>query len=360
MPAIPAHRTPTADTAWDGPANEKRLRLDQNYAYYRRAYAWRDPEGDESTKAAYRFIHHEVDAEGEPGAANLRGCVTGIAVLNGARGGTTIPEDDYAGVYRHLAAHLRDAEVQPPELKRLLRSLTEYRAYPVEGLELRAEPEDQRPRLVGHAAVFDQLTDTLDCWGFRERIARGAFRKTIKEADVRALWNHDPTYVLGRTKNGTLLLKEDARGLAVTIIPPDTQWARDFTESIRRGDVDQMSFGFRVVKETREGTVEEPVRVIQEVQLFDVSPVTFPAYPATDVQVRSLLHALQHYLASEPPAEHPAEPPREGPDPAAPLSSGHSPPTPAPTVASTAGRLVRLRLELDLAHKRDRGGKKHE
>lgn len=115
--ALASHSTPTTDAAWDGPANEARVRSGEDAAYYRRIYAWRDPEGDEGVKSSYRFIHHMVSADGEPGAANVRACQTGIGVLNGGRGGTTIPDADRQGVYNHLARHLRDADLEPPELK---------------------------------------------------------------------------------------------------------------------------------------------------------------------------------------------------------------------------------------------------
>jgi len=115
--AIASHSTATSDASWDGPANEARARSGESEAYYRRIYAWRDPDGDETVKSSYRFIHHEVDSDGNPGAANIRACQTGIAVLNGARGGTTIPDEDRQGVWNHLARHLRDADVEPAELK---------------------------------------------------------------------------------------------------------------------------------------------------------------------------------------------------------------------------------------------------
>src|SRR5262247_3217444 len=89
--AIPSHTTATSDAAWDGPANEARLSNDAGRATYRRAYAWVDPDKDPDTKAAYRFIHHEVSGDGAVGAASTSACSTGIGVLNGGRGGTTIP-----------------------------------------------------------------------------------------------------------------------------------------------------------------------------------------------------------------------------------------------------------------------------
>lgn len=116
MPAIAPHETTTSDESWDGPANEARLSNDAGEDTYRTAYAWVDPDGDADTKDAYRFLCHEVAEDGSVGAANLQACRTGIAVLNGGRSGTTIPEDDYQGVYDHLAGHIRDADEEPPEL----------------------------------------------------------------------------------------------------------------------------------------------------------------------------------------------------------------------------------------------------
>ncbi len=281
--ATPKHKTGTSDAAWDGPANETRLKTDQDKAYYNRAYAWRDPDGDESKKASYRFIHHEISEDGMPGAANIRGCQTGIGVLNGARGGTTIPADDRQGVWGHLAAHLRDADVEPAPL-RSGSDPVERRAFSV---ELRIE-DGETPKITGHAAVFDQLSVSI--FGFREKIAAGAFAKTLKRADIKSLWNHNSDFVLGRNKSGTLRLEEDKKGLAIEIDPPDTQWARDLMTTIGRGDVDQMSFAFVAKKESWEHFEDgkESIRTLLEVELFDVSPVTYPAYPQTDVQVRSI------------------------------------------------------------------------
>ena len=95
--------------------------------------------------------------------------------------------------------------------------------------------------LAGHAAVFDQ---EAVIWGFREMVAPGAFKKTIKEADIRALFNHDPNHVLGRNRASTLRLSEDDLGLAYEIDLPETQFAIDLARSIERGDISQSSFSF--------------------------------------------------------------------------------------------------------------------
>jgi hypothetical protein len=142
--------------------------------------------------------------------------------------------------------------------------------------------------LVGHAAVFD--TETTIAGLFRETIAPGAFKKTIQESDVRALFNHDPNLVLGRNKAGTLRLYEDGDGLGYEVDLPDTQAARDVYALIERGDVTQSSFAFKVVKEQRsdpEEGQELPLFVVREARLYDVSPVTYPAYDTTDVQAAS-------------------------------------------------------------------------
>lgn len=160
----------------------------------------------------------------------------------------------------------------------------ERRIFSAPGFEVRQEG-DAAPVLVGYAAVFDELSEEM--WGFQERIAPGAFAKSLG-GDVRALFNHDPNLILGRTRSKTLRIKEDQRGLLVEIDPPDTQLARDLVVSMRRGDVDQMSFGFRTKKDSWDEVNGKVIRTLIDVELFDVSPVTFPAYPQTDIAVRSL------------------------------------------------------------------------
>lgn len=155
--------------------------------------------------------------------------------------------------------------------------------------ELR-KADDGKKTLVGHAAVFNEPTEIDNWWfSFREQIAPGAFKATIKEDDIRALFNHNPDYILGRNTAGTLELSEDEKGLKTIIQPPDTQAARDVITSIERGDISQMSFAFQVLEEEwAYGEEKEPdLRTIKKVRLFDVSPVTFPAYEGTDIALRS-------------------------------------------------------------------------
>ncbi|OQW32892.1 MAG: hypothetical protein A4E19_05945 [Nitrospira sp. SG-bin1] len=145
------------------------------------------------------------------------------------------------------------------------------------------------PKLVGYAAVFNRDSELLD-GSFIERIAPGAFAESIaRPDDVRALVNHEPTLILGRNLSGTLQLQEDSHGLLSTITPPKTSYAHDILESTRRGDISQMSFGFQTITDRWErGMHGRPdVRTLLKVRLFDVSVVTYPAYPDTDVAVRS-------------------------------------------------------------------------
>ena len=166
------------------------------------------------------------------------------------------------------------------------------------------ERADKPARVRGHAAVFNQLSEDLG--GFREQIAPGAFSEAIEKDDVRALFNHDSNLVLGRNLAGTLSLKEDTRGLLTDIDLPDTQFARDLAVSMKRGDITQMSFGFTVRPNGQDWAKDDEgryVRTIKRVRLFDVSVVTFPAYPQTDVAVRALEEFRKAHDAP-PPTDH--------------------------------------------------------
>ncbi len=158
--------------------------------------------------------------------------------------------------------------------------------------ELRVAVDGEVTKIAGHAAKFDVLSEDLG--GFRERIAPGAFAQTIKNGDIRALFNHDSNIVLGRNKAGTLRLSEDTAGLAFEVDAPQSQLVRDMVLApIARGDVSQCSFGFYTLQDKWAKLDGDWVRTLLEVELFDVSPVTYPAYPQTDVAVRALQAAMQ-------------------------------------------------------------------
>lgn len=171
----------------------------------------------------------------------------------------------------------------------------EQRAFEIE--ELRMVSGTNGDTIQGYAAVFGSRS--LDLGGFTEEIAHGAFTKTLGEADVRALFNHDKNYVIGRNKAGTLRMAEDSRGLEIAADLPDTTWAKDLRVSMERGDINQMSFGFRTI---RDDWPQPTHRILREVALFDVSVVTYPAYPATTAEVRDWAAFVQAFDAGELPA----------------------------------------------------------
>ena len=131
----------------------------------------------------------------------------------------------------------------------------------------------------GYAAVFDSWSEPLP---FREKIAPGAFRGSLKQRnDIKMLWNHDTGMVLGSTRAGTLSLREDDRGLKVIAQLPNTTAGRDTAELLRRGDVDSMSFGFSIPRNGDEWSADGSERTLKAVRLHEVSVVAFPAYSAT-------------------------------------------------------------------------------
>ncbi|MFA5385778.1 MAG: HK97 family phage prohead protease, partial [Eubacteriales bacterium] len=165
----------------------------------------------------------------------------------------------------------------------------ERRIFNLSEIKVEKRGDSNQPIISGHAAVFNTLTDI---WSYREQIAPGAFKKTLKISDTRALFNHDANWILGRSSSGTLKMEEDDKGLAVEINFPDTQLIRDMVITpMERGDLNQMSFAFMVTdEEWEEKKGEMPIRTIKEVDpLFDVSVVTQPAYPTTDAKVRDII-----------------------------------------------------------------------
>src|SRR5476649_2469070 len=157
--------------------------------------------------------------------------------------------------------------------------------------EVRAQSSTDEPtRIIGYGSVFNSRSEPL--WGFREIIKPGAFDDVLGD-DVRGLFNHDPNYILGRSSANTLTLSVDERGLQYTLIAPDTQTIRDLVIApMMRGDITQSSFAFRVAPDGERWYEDEEGIVIREVsqfsRLFDVSPVTYPAYQEADSGVRSL------------------------------------------------------------------------
>lgn len=172
------------------------------------------------------------------------------------------------------------------------------------GVQLRANDNQGAQGFDGHAAVFNSRTAIGNplTWGFYEEIAPGAFTKTIDEGDARFLIDHDTRMVVSRVSAGSLRLAQDQVGLAVDAdLDGELSYVRDLVVNLRNKNITGMSFGFRVVKddwetvdvETTSGDkAEAELRIIREVQLFEVSAVTFPAYEDTDAGLRSVGVAL--------------------------------------------------------------------
>lgn len=142
------------------------------------------------------------------------------------------------------------------------------------------------PHIEGYFAVFNSVYDIAP--GMSESIAPGAFDSTLA-GDIRALINHDSTLVLGRTKAHTLQLRQDERGLWGDIaVNPNDGDAMNLYERVKRGDVDQCSFGFDIIREDTEVREDGSVHwTIREVELYEVSACTFPAYEATNISARA-------------------------------------------------------------------------
>lgn len=157
--------------------------------------------------------------------------------------------------------------------------------------EVRTEQRENEPtHIIGYGSVFDSLSEPM--WGFREIIKPGAFDNVLND-DVRGLFNHDPNFILGRTASNTLKLSVDATGLRYDITAPDTPTIRDLVLApLQRGDITQSSFAFRIAHDGEHWYENEEGIIIREItkiaRLYDVSPVTYPAYQAATSATRSL------------------------------------------------------------------------
>ena len=286
------HHTTTTLGLWDGATAESRLATDARAATFRAAFAWADDNGSPDAKTSYRLLHHEFDVDGNPGAANITACRSAIAVLNGERTGTSIPAHDRRGVYEHLATHIRDAGLNPPELRSTpltamdleVMTVTERRFTPGR-VEVRTD-RDHRS-IGGYAAVFHKLSSNLG--GFVEEVESGFFSRSKNEnwPGVICRYNHSDDMLLGTTNSGTLRLNIDEIGLVYDVDPPDSR--RDILELVTRGDIQRSSFAFRITEETWSLTDQGyPKRSLLSGQLIDVAPVISPAYLDTSVGLRSL------------------------------------------------------------------------
>jgi len=161
--------------------------------------------------------------------------------------------------------------------------------------EIRKKTDESKGQIIGYAVRWDELSKPM--WGFQEKFAKGAFANSLRDnPDVYAAWNHNAAEILGRAPT-TLKLEEDDIGLRYEIDPPS--WADRHVESIERGDVRGSSFIFRQTKqEWDETNPDMAIRTIKEAVLYEVSPVTSPAYPTSSVGVRSAENVYEDFKQS--------------------------------------------------------------
>ena len=239
-------------------------------------------------KMAPWFARHQVDGQAPKNNDPSNAQYPGAGLVAWLLWGGDSNFSDRAQNWSQRKIDALDAEAESrSKMKKI-----ERRTYTVRDIETR-QTEDGTMRLSGYAAVFNDSSVPLP---FVERIAPGAFRKTLTETpDVRLLINHEGL-PLARTKNGTLTLREDERGLWMDAVIADTQEGRDLYTLVQRGDLDQMSFAFRVIRQKWNENRTE--RLLTELSLADgdVSVVTYPAYPTTSVEARAYLQAAMQAL----------------------------------------------------------------
>jgi len=166
--------------------------------------------------------------------------------------------------------------------------VNEFETRTVHADELRFIIDQERPRIEGRAIVYNSLSEDLGGW--REIIEPGA---VVLEDDLRALFDHDTSMVLGRTKSGTLEARDDGAGIVMLAYPPDTTWAKDLRTSMDRGDIDQMSFRMYVEDEDWRIQDDEVVRFVKRALISELSVVSMPAYAATSAEARDKAAAVR-------------------------------------------------------------------
>lgn len=171
-------------------------------------------------------------------------------------------------------------------------SKSEYlqRDFPIQDLEIRADGKEHI--ISGYAIVFNQRSQDLG--GFVEIVKPKALNKTLAdERDIKALFNHNSSAILGSTRVKTLILEPNQQGLRFELRPPNTSTGRDSVELLKRGDIDQMSFGFQTIKDTWEQRESETIRYLDEIRLLEISLTPWAAYPQTSVYLaRSILNQM--------------------------------------------------------------------
>jgi len=237
---------------------------------------------DKVRKMAPWFARHKADGQAPQNKDSSDPGYPGAGLVAWLLWGGNADFDDAAQDWAQRQIDKLDNETNKARSKM---KKTERRTFTVRNIEAR-QADDGTMRMAGYAAVFNEASLPLP---FIEKIAPGAFTKTLQETpDVRLLANHEGL-PMARTKNGTMRLYEDETGLYFEAELANTQEARDLYTLVERGDVDQMSFAFRVIRQN--WSKDRTERTLTEVSLADgdVSIVTYPAYPATSVEAREAI-----------------------------------------------------------------------
>jgi uncharacterized protein len=271
------------DSSWSISADdENKILGENNGSEYAKWFLGTDESADKETKEHYKYPF------GKDGKV-YRSALTAIRQRAGQQGADEI--------FKAAGALLEKIDGKKEGDSFIMKKDIERRTI---NMEFRAATKGGASVIKGVAAVFNSLSENLG--GFREQIAPGAFKSALLNADVRALFNHDPNMVLGRTTSKTLRLAEGEDGLEFECDMPDTSYARDLQACMQRGDINQCSFGFSVDdggdtwQKDAAGQWTRTIHVVS--RLYDVSPVTYPAYPDTACAMRS----LDKVKSAEPPA----------------------------------------------------------
>lgn len=165
----------------------------------------------------------------------------------------------------------------------------ELRYLQIQNMEVRNKSDTNEKIVVGYVVKFNERSQLIYN-EFYEKVSKGAFAKSIEQNTIKALWDHNTNLVLGSTRAGTLKIEEDDIGLKFEIILPNTETGRNAFESIQRGDVDGVSFGFYVRNDNWEYLKDEDIyeRTLLDIDLYEISPTPFPAYETSEVAKRTI------------------------------------------------------------------------
>jgi HK97 family phage prohead protease len=268
------------NTAWDGAAAMSRCASSDTPASCYESICAGRKAGDPALQSSWALPHHKT-AGGPANAAGVRNAMARMSQTQGLTNATACRN--------HLEAHMS----QMQGMSALPSEAMEVRVLGLDELEIRhSGRKDEAFTIRGYAAVYNATSHDLG--GFREQIAPGAFDEVLRtNPDVHFLWDHDTRYVAARTKNGTLHLESDSRGLSIDAQVGNYSWAKDLRTSLERGDIDQGSFSFHVADGGDDWKVQEDesvMRTIRQVSgLYDVTVTAQGAYPQTSLAaVRSL------------------------------------------------------------------------